>query len=247
MTAKPSDPIREFEAECAAEIAAQGASSEFRRLSRAWFDASTKAKYSYHFRWMGRPIIQYPQDILAMQEILWQVQPELVIETGVAHGGSLIFYASMLELIGRGEVLGIDINIRSHNRAAIEAHRMMKRIRLLEGSSIAPEIAAQVVAAAAGKRTLVVLDSNHTHEHVLAELELYAPLVTVGSYCVVMDTVVEDVPPGSYPDRPWDRGNNPKTAVFAYLKSHPEFEIDEGIDHKLLLSVAPSGYLRRVS
>ena len=185
--------------------------------------------------------------MVAMQEVLWRVQPDLIIETGVAHGGSLVFYASILELIGKGEVLGIDIDIRAHNRAAIEQHPMMKRIRLLQGSSVAPDIALQARQAASGKRVLVVLDSNHTHAHVRAELELYAPLVSVGSYCIVMDTVVEDLSPDAIFDRPWAKGDNPKTAVFDYLKGHPEFEIDKGIDDKLLLSVAPSGYLRRLT
>ena len=247
MTSKSQDPVAQFQIDCEQEIARQGADPELQDLSRRWFDASAKAKYSYHFSWMGRPIIQYPQDIVAMQEVLWRVQPDLVIETGVAHGGSLVLYASILELIGKGTVLGIDIDIRAHNRAAIEAHPMMKRIHLLQGSSIAPEIASQVRAAATGKRVLVVLDSNHTHDHVRAELELYAPLVSVGSYCVVMDTVVEDLPNDALMERPWAKGNNPKTAVFDYLKSHPEFQIDDGIDNKLLLSVAPGGYLQRIS
>jgi cephalosporin hydroxylase len=246
MTSKQQDPVHQFRLECNTEIAQQGRDTELADLSRRWFDASAKTRYSYHFEWMGRPIIQYPQDVVAMQEILWRVKPDLVIETGVAHGGSLVLYASILELMGNGTVLGIDIDIRPHNRAAIEAHPMFKRIKLLQGSSIAPEIVAEAQAAAAGKRVLVVLDSNHTHDHVLAELEHYAPLVTPGSYCVVMDTVVEDMPVDAFDDRPWAPGNNPKTAVFEYLKSHPEFEIDTGMDHKLLLSVAPSGYLKRV-
>lgn len=208
--------------------------------------ASIGPKYSYNFSWLGRPIIQYPQDMIAMQEIIWDVKPDIIIETGIAHGGSLIYYASLLELIGHGEVLGIDIEIRSHNRAAIEAHPMFKRIRLLEGSSTAPDIVEQVKKAAKDKRALVVLDSNHTHEHVLAELEVYAPLVSVDSYCVVMDTVVEDMPENFFPDRPWGKGNNPKTAVWEFLKTHPEFEIDKSIEHKLLITAAPNGYLRRV-
>lgn len=212
----------------------------------AFMQASIRPKYSYNFSWLGRPIIQYPQDMIAMQEIIWDVKPDLIIETGIAHGGSLIYYASLLELIGHGEVLGIDIDIRPHNREAIEAHPMFKRIRMLEGSSIAPEIVEQVRKAAEGQRTLVVLDSNHTHDHVLAELKVYAPLVSVGSYCVVMDTVVEDMPEDFFPDRPWGKGNNPKTAVWEFLKTHPEFEIDKRVEHKLLITVAPDGYLRRV-
>jgi cephalosporin hydroxylase len=181
------------------------------------------------------------------------VQPDLIVETGIAHGGSLIFSASMLELNAAcggpadARVLGVDIDIRAHNRKAIEAHPMFRRISMIEGSSISADVIRQVQAAAAGRqRVLVCLDSNHTHEHVLAELEAYAPLTTVGSYCVVFDTIVEDLPAGMYPDRPWGPGDNPKTAVHAYLKAHPEFEIDKGMDHKLLISVAPEGYLRRV-
>ena len=187
-----------------------------------------------------------------MQEIIWEAKPDLIIETGIAHGGSLIFYASLLELIaacgkGDGEVLGIDIEIRVHNRAAIEAHPMKKRIAMIEGSSIVPEVIDQVHARSKGKpKVLVCLDSNHTHDHVLAELEAYAPLVSVGSYCVVFDTVVEDMPENSFPDRPWGKGNNPKTAVREYLKDHPEFVIDKSIQDKLLITVASDGYLKRI-
>lgn len=214
--------------------------------------ASVKPKYSYNFSWMGRPIIQYPQDMIAMQEIIWEVKPDLIIETGIAHGGSLIFSASMLELVSActgsdGEVLGIDIDIRSHNRKAIEEHPMYKRISMIEGSSISEEIIAQVTSKVEGKeRILVCLDSNHTHDHVLAELEAYAPLTSVGSYCVVFDTLIEDMTADSYPDRPWGPGNNPKTAVWEFLKSHPEFEIDKSIQDKLLITVAPDGFLKRL-
>lgn len=207
---------------------------------------SIDARYSYNFCWMGRPIIQYPQDMIAMQEILWRVRPDLIVETGVAHGGSLVYYASLCELMGHGEVLGIDIDIRAHNREAIESHPMFKRISLLQGSSTDPAIVQQVSARAAGKRVLVVLDSNHTHDHVLAELEAYAPLVSPGSYCVVFDTVVEDLPAGLYPDRPWDVGNNPKTAVREFLKRDDRFEVDRDIEAKIQITVAPDGYLRRV-
>jgi cephalosporin hydroxylase len=216
-------------------------------------DLANAKKYSYHFEWLGRPIIQYPQDIVAMQEIIWSVRPDLIVETGVAHGGSLIFYASMLELnaaCGGPEdaaVLGIDIDIRAHNREAILAHPLARRIELLQGSSVAPATVAQVTSRARrSKRVLVSLDSNHAHEHVLAELEAYAPLTSVGSYCVVFDTVIEDMPAGMFGGRPWGPGNNPKTAVGDYLKSHPEFEVDVGLENKLLITVAPGGYLRRI-
>jgi cephalosporin hydroxylase len=214
--------------------------------------ASVDPKYSYNFSWLGRPIIQYPQDMVAMQELLWEVKPDLIIETGIAHGGSLIFYASILELIAtctghEGKVLGIDIDIRPHNRKAIEEHPMFKRISMIQGSSITPEIVAQVVERAKGhKRIMVCLDSNHTHDHALAELEAYAPLTSVGSYCVVFDTLIEDMGEGAYPERSWGVGNNPKTAVWQYLKTHSEFEINKSIDNKLLISVAPDGYLKRV-
>lgn len=220
-------------------------------LTNRWIVRSAEQRYSYRFSWMGRPIIQYPQDMIAMQEIIWEVRPELIIETGIAHGGSLVYYASLLELIavsgeGAGEVLGIDIEIRPHNRAAIEAHPMKKRITMIEGSSVDPHIIARVHEHARSKKSvLVCLDSMHTHDHVLAELEAYGPLVTVGSYCVVFDTVVEDMPDDSFPDRPWGKGNNPKTAVWTYLRDHPEFEIDKSIEHKLLITVAPDGYLIR--
>lgn len=243
-----------FKADCSDEIAAQGRDGTLKELSGAWFNRSHAMKYSYHFEWMGRPIIQYPQDIVAMQELIWSIKPDLIVETGIAHGGSLIFSASMLELNALcggptdASVFGIDIDIREHNRAAIESHPMARRISMIQGSSIAPEVVAQVVSKAAGKRkVLVCLDSNHTHDHVLAELQAYARLVSLGSYCVVFDTVVEDMPVEMFSDRPWRPGNSPKTAVMEYLETHPEFSIDRGIDDKLLLSVAPSGYLKRIA
>jgi cephalosporin hydroxylase len=241
-----------FRRECAAEVAQMGDDRELVAITRSWMDRANPAKYSYHFEWMGRPIIQYPQDILAVQEIIWSVKPDLIIETGIAHGGSLIFSASMLELnaVSGGsqdaQVLGIDIDIRAHNRAAIEAHPMARRIAMIQGSSVAPEVISQVKEKAAGKRSvLVMLDSNHTHDHVLAELEAYAGLASVGSYCIVFDTVIEDLPDGTFSDRPWRKGNNAKTAVWDFLKRHPEFKIDKSIQHKLMITVAPDGYLKR--
>lgn len=219
---------------------------DLQTLSKEWIRDTAAHKYTYNYSWMGRPIIQFPQDMVAMQEILWAVKPDVVIETGIAHGGSIVYYASILELMGHGEVVGIDIDIRAHNRHAIETHPMAKRIHLVEGSSIAEETIAKVKKLAQGKRAVVVLDSNHTHEHVLEELRAYAPLVCEGGYCVVMDTVVEDMPASLSADRPWGPGDNPKTAVHAYLKETDNFVIDSDVDAKLLISVAPSGYLRRV-
>jgi cephalosporin hydroxylase len=234
-----------------------------RSLANEFILSSAKVRYSYKFEWLGRPIIQYPQDIVAMEELIWEVKPDLIIETGIAHGGSLIFSASMLALLdmcegiekkqsldpaqSKRKVLAVDIDIGAHNRAAIEAHPMASRIQMIQGSSIAPGIVAQIKAIAANySRILVCLDSNHTHEHVLAELHAYAPLTSVGSYCVVFDTIIEDLPAEMFPDRPWAPGNNPKTAVWEYVKTHPEFEIDKSIQHKLLITVAPDGWLKRI-
>ena len=252
-----------FKAECKVEIDALGANQPVQKMANSWMTTVNLLKYSYHFEWQGRPIIQYPQDIVAMQELIWLVKPDLIIETGIAHGGSLIFSASMLamldinEAIERGQkldpaiskrkVLGIDIDIREHNRVAIEAHPMASRIQMIQGSSIAPDIVAQVKTIAAGySKVMVCLDSNHTHDHVLAELEAYALLTSVGSYCVVFDTVIEDMSKEMFPDRTWGPGNNPKTAVWKYIETHNEFEIDKSIPYKLLITVAPDGYLKRI-
>jgi len=241
------DAVNEFKKECMNRINEYPKNEDLQETAASFMTNTINAKYSYNFSWMGRPIIQYPQDILAMQEIIWNINPDLIIETGIAHGGSLIFYASMLELLGKnGLVIGIDIDIRKHNRLEIEKHPMFKRIKMIEGSSIDESIVEKLRKIAEGKKVLVCLDSNHTHEHVLRELELYAPLVSVGSYCVVFDTIVEDMPTGSFPDRPWDKGNNPKTAVYEFLKKNDNFEIDKNIENKLLITVAPDGYLRRV-
>jgi len=217
-----------------------------RAASVEFMKKSIENKYSYNFDWMGRPIIQYPQDLVAMQEIIWKVKPDLIIETGVAHGGSLVFYASMLEMMGlEGKVIGIDIEIRKHNREAITNHPMYKRITLIEGSSVDPHVIQKVTELANGKkRVLVCLDSLHTHNHVLKELKLYSPFVKKGSYIVVFDTVIEDMPKGFFSDRPWDKGNNPKTAVLEFLKINKRFEVDSEIEKKLVITVAPGGYLR---
>lgn len=241
------DPVKAFQEERTKRIEEQGNANTLKKRADDFMVESVQYKYSYNFSWMGRPIIQYPQDIVAMQEIVWEVKPDLIIETGIAHGGSLIFYASLLELIGEGEIVGVDIDIREHNKKEIEKHPMFKRIKMIQGSSIDESIVAQVKELAAGKsRIMVILDSNHTHDHVLRELELYSPFVTTGSYLVVFDTIVEHLPEGSVTDRPWDIGDNPKTAVQEFLRIHPEFEIDEVINNKLLISVSPDGYLKKV-
>lgn len=268
--------FKEHQFQVQKNIVGLAADDDLRGLSRIWSRETNRYQYTLNFFWMSRPIIQYPQDIMAVQEIIWDVKPDLIIETGIAHGGSLMLSASMLALIDLSEaiekgyekwnprestrkVLGIDIEIRPHNRAAIEAHPMYSRIQMIEGSSSDRKVIEQVYSIATNYHNIMVfLDSLHTHDHVLAELEAYAPLVSLDSYCVVFDTLIEDMPPGSFPDRPWDKGNNPKTAVHEYLRLLREegrhgsdgkplhFEIDKSIENKLLITVAPDGYLKRV-
>ena len=234
-------------------IAKAGMDTKLISESIKWCENSNKYNYTYNFSWLGRPIIQYPQDMIALQEIIWDVKPDMIIETGIAHGGSLIFSASMLTLleacgeIESGKVLGIDIDIREHNKKAIETHPMSKKITMFQGSSIDEEMIARVHEfAKKGKKIMVILDSNHTHDHVLSELKAYASLVSIGSYCCVFDTLIEDMPEGSFPNRPWNKGNNPKTAVWEFLKQNDNFVIDKDIENKLLITVAPDGYLKRI-
>ena len=270
------NPIEQFKLEVNRNISGLGQDKELHALSNKWLHDISKHKYPYNFEWLGRPIIQIPQDMVALQELIFSVKPDLIIETGIAHGGSLVYSASILALLDycdavetdevldpknpKRKVLGIDIDIRAHNRAAIEAHPMAKRIEMIEGSSIATDVITRVHAVAARHGTvMVILDSNHTHEHVLAELEAYAPLTSQGSYCIVFDTLIEDMPDEMFEDRPWGKGNNPKTAVWEYLRRLKlqgrkandgkdfQLEIDKMIDSKLLLTVAPNGYLKRVT
>lgn len=259
-----SGPAEAFQQERMVRLQQYAQDAHFQSLSADWLQASMQRQYVYNFDWLGRPIIQYPQDMVAMQEIVWRVRPDLIIETGIAHGGSLVLSASLLAMLdmcdaiqagkvldprqSQRKVLGVDIDIRAHNRAAIEAHPMASRIAMVQGSSVAPDVIAQVHAFAKGyQRILVCLDSMHTHEHVLAELQAYAPLVSEGSYCVVFDTFVQDMPPKFFADRPWDVGNNPKTAVHEWLVTHPEFEVDAQWPSKLMVTVAPDGFLRKVA
>jgi cephalosporin hydroxylase len=255
----------EFKKKCASEVKKQGSDEKLLKLTRQWFRESVKHNYSLHFDWLGVPVIQYPQDMLATQHLLWKFQPDLIIETGVARGGSLIFYASLLELISQcggpedASILGIDIDIRPHNKRVIEEHPMAKRIEMISGSSVDDIVYHQVREKAISKsRVLVFLDSNHTHEHVLNELRLYAPLVSVGGYVVVFDTVIEDLPDIANANRSWSKGNSPKSAVFEYLDLLASgtlngvdgcplrLEIDAQIENQLLVTCAPSGYLKRI-
>ncbi len=253
-------PAEQFNIERARAISSYETDGEFQSASATWRELSMAKRYVYNFDWMGRPIIQYPQDIVAVQELIWKTRPDLIIETGIAHGGSLILSASLLALLdmceaieagrtldpraSKRKVIGLDIDIRPHNRQAIEAHPMASRIEMIEGSSIDPAIVAQVRQRASGyQRVMVCLDSMHTHDHVLSELNAYAGLVTKDCYCIVFDTFVEDLPKDFFAGRPWNPGNSPKSAVREFVKSHPEFEIDTEIARKLMVTVAPDGFL----
>jgi len=243
------NPIEQFESDKIANIERLSNDKELKKTAIDFMVKSASSKYTYNFKWLGRPVIQYPQDMIALQEIIWDVQPDLIIETGIAHGGSLIFSASMLELLGNdGKVLGIDIEIRDHNRKEIEKHPLSRRISMIEGSSIDQEIIRRVYEFAKNsKKVLVILDSNHTHEHVKMELDAYAPLVSLDSYLIVFDRAVEDFPSDyHWGERTWGKGNNPKTAVWEFLTAHSNFMIDKGIQDKLLITVAPDGYLKRI-
>lgn len=257
-----TDPIAEFQREVQQRIESLGRDTDLQALSRVWIREITPHKWAYNFSWLGRPAIQFPNDAWALQELIWATRPDLIIETGIAHGGSLIFSASMLALLDLADaaqhgqmldpkasarrVIGLDIDIRAHNRAAIEAHPLASRITMIEGSSVSDGVIDQVrrLASEYG-RVMVCLDSNHTHEHVLAELHAYAPMVTPGCYCVVFDTLLEDMPDDLSSDRPWGKGNNPKTAVWEFLEGNDQFQLDRTIPDKLLITVAPDGFLRR--
>jgi cephalosporin hydroxylase len=241
-------PIAQFEAECREDIRQANADMGFLEKGRVWFEQSLRYNYPYHFLWMGIPIIQYPQDIMAMQELIYSVKPDLILETGIAHGGSLVFYASLLRLLGGGKVVGIDIDIRAHNREQLEKHPMAPFITMLEGSSIDPDIVRKARALANNaKNPLVVLDAMHTHEHVLAELRAYSSLVKENSYIVVCDTLIEHMPADFYPNRPWGAGNNPHTAVQAFMEENRRFEIDRSFEEKILFTCCPGGFLRCVA
>ena len=213
------DPLEEFESEKQAGIKALGADLEARRLSKEWFSRVSKLRYSYNFTWLGRPIIQFPQDLIALQEIIWKLKPDIIIETGIAHGGSLIFYASMLELIGLdGRVIGVDIDIRPHNRAALDDHRFRGRISLIEGDSCSGAVIAQIEKIAEHKSCMIViLDSNHTKDHVARELQLYEKFIRKNGYLIVFDTIIDEMPEEFSEGRPWGPGNGPRGAVVEFL------------------------------
>lgn len=236
----------EFEKRNREMVAEMGRDTALQAVADQFLAQSARREYSYHFRWLGRPIIQYPQDIVAMQELIWSIQPDAIVETGIARGGSLIFYASMLHLLDRGGiVVGVDVDIRAHNRREIEEHPMARHIRMVEGSAVAPGVVEKVYGLVADrKRVLVVLDSMHTHHHVLQELQLYSPLVKKGSYLVVFDTCIERLPEELFPNRSWRHGDNPWTAVQEFLRTTTRFTVDRAIHDKLQITVAPDGYLK---
>jgi len=246
-----------FADEVSQSISSQADYQPLKKAASDFLLRSVETRYSYHFSWLGRPVIQYPQDIIAFQEIVFTVKPDLIIETGVAHGGSLILSASLLAMLDledhdkgrepvKRKVIGIDVEIRPHNKIAIDSHFLSRYIQLFEGSSVDQSIVSQVTdISAAYSKVLICLDSNHTHDHVIQELHAYSPLVSLNSYCIVFDTIIENLPPNSFLNRPWDHGNNPMTAVKEFLVNNSEFVADDKIDSKLLISVAPNGYLRR--
>ena len=235
----------EFESRNKKFIELMSKDTKFNKQSLSWFSNAFTHEYLYHFRWLGLPIIQFPSDVLALQEIIWKLKPDLIIETGIARGGSLIFHASILQLIGKGKIVGVDVDIRPHNRTAIENHPLSKRIKLLEGSSTDQKIVNKIKNMVKNKKTvLVILDSNHTHEHVSEELKLYSSFVKKNSYLIVFDTIIEYLPKQSSANRPWGKGNNPKTAVFEFLKNNKRFKIDYDIPKKLCITSSPDGFLK---
>lgn len=240
------NPIEQFNSERLTAINEMGSDQELKRKSLDWMLHADKYKYTYNFSWMGRPIIKFPNDIVILQELIWKLKPDFIVETGIAHGGSIVFSASMLELIGHGEVIAVDIDIREHNRREIEAHPMFKRITMIEGSSVDTAIVNSIKEKVKGKKVLVCLDSLHTHEHVLKELQLYSEMVNVNSYIVCPDTFIEYFPKNYFKDRPWDVGDNPMTAVKEFLKQNDSFIIDKDIDNKLMITEGFDGYLKRI-
>jgi len=223
----------------------------FREISRLWVNIGWALKYSYTFTWLGQPLLQLPEDVLRIQEVVYRIKPDVIIETGVAHGGSLILYASLCKLMGKGRVVGVDIEIRPHNRAAIQSHFLSPYITLIEGSSIDPSIVSQVSETLKpGETVMVMLDSCHTKDHVLNELNAYGPLVTPGSYIVATEGIMEQLTgaPRSQPDRPW---NNPRQAALEFVSSHPQFIIEEPTFPfnegavKQRVTYWPDAYLRR--
>lgn len=245
------DDRKAFERERIIRIREQGKNKELIRRADAFIVSASQAKYTYNFTWFGVPIFQHPEDIIALQEIIFRVKPEVIVDVGTARGGTAIFYASLLKLIGGGRVISVDIDIRVHNRDTIRRHPLARLVDLVEGSSTDPTTVAKVKRLIRGKKpVLISLDSLHSGTHVAGELALYSKLVTRGSYLVVCDTVLKKLPRSTYPKdhatRPWSEKDNPGTAVDKFLRKNKRFIVDTDIDHKLLISCAAGGYLKRV-
>ena len=244
----PSD--KEFESERIASIQKMNSDKDLLEKSIEWMRSADKYKYSYNFRWMGLPIIKYPNDIVVMQEIFWKTKPDLVIEVGIARGGSVVFSASMQKMmdIENSEVVGIDIQITAETKKFLASHQLSKKITIYEKSSLDDEIAAIIQPHLKNKKSvLVILDSDHTHEHVLKELLIYSRVVTKDSFIILTDTFIEFLPPGYFVNREWDVGNNPYTALMAFLKENSDFIVDEDFSSKALISEAISGFIRRIN
>lgn len=236
----------EFERSKIETANAQGQDASLCRIAQDFVIAADRHGYGYQWTWLGMPIIQLPADIVATQEIIWQTKPDVIIETGIAWGGSVVMYASLLQLIGKGRVIAVDTVLPEKNRTQIMKYPFSNRISLIEGSSSDEAVVAQVKSLVGpNESVMLLLDSNHTHQHVLDELRLYAPLVTKGQYLIVSDTIIEDIPPQNR-ERPWGVGNNPKTALRAYMQETAAFEVDEHVNNKLLATYTPGGYLRRI-
>lgn len=242
------DDTNKFLAERAENIKTISSDDSLLKMGMSFVERSGRKKYSYNFDWLGLPIIQYPQDIVAMQEIVWKVKPDVIIETGVARGGSLVLYASILDLIGKGKVVGVELDLREHNKKRIQDHPLSKRISFVEGSSTDATTFEKVTSQIKPSDVvMVILDSNHTEDHVTKELALYSKLVTRNSYLVVMDTSIEFMPDDYFPNRDWGKGNNPHSSVKKFLSTNKNFEIDQEVNGKLLISVAYDGYLKRIN
>lgn len=244
-----ADPVASHLAAVEANIARLGRATELQATSARWRQQTHALHYDDNFTWLGQPIRQLPQDIMALQEIIWRTRPDLIIETGMAQGGSLALFASLLQLLGdNGLAVGIDIDVSDHTRAALANHPLAHRMAIVQGSSTDADVASAMRLSAGNRRcVMVVLDSHQDEAHVLRELQLYAPLVTPGSYLVVCDTIVDHLEAGSDANAPWGPGNSPRSALVKYLATDDRFEIDHRIDQQLLLTNCPGGYLRRRS
>jgi cephalosporin hydroxylase len=239
---------KEFDTERSSLIASLGSDVDLKRDGISFVNSSNLKKYAYTWNWMGLPVIQMPEDLIKVQEIIFETKPDIILETGVAWGGSLLFYASILKSMNHGKVIGIDITIPEHNRTAIMNSRGSELVTLIEGSSVSQDIFKQVNAIIPrNAKVLLILDSHHTHDHVMKELELWSPLVTKGNYLVVCDTIVEFIDAPADRVRAWSKGNNPFTATTDFLSSNIRFSTENEFNKKTLTSFHPHGFLLAIS